>query len=118
MPAFSFLWGRIHSLTGPQVRPAMLQGQLRCPSRLKSPPQQFPETAPEQLDRGSPPRTSKKRPLIMSGLNRTSIKELSRINVGRWENGKDSAVLGVVGLLLLLGRALLGDGLLLGGLGA
>ncbi|MOA68464.1 hypothetical protein D3C78_1960940 [compost metagenome] len=54
----------------------------------------------------------------MSGLNRTSIKELSRINVKRWENGKDSAVLGVVGLLLLLGRALLGDGLLLGGLGA
>jgi proteasome assembly chaperone (PAC2) family protein len=54
----------------------------------------------------------------MSGLNRTSIKELSRINVRRWESGEDSAVLGVAGLLLLLGHALLGDGLLLGGLGA
>jgi hypothetical protein len=41
---FCALWGRTHSLTGPQVRPQSLRGQLRCPSRLKSPPQADSDT--------------------------------------------------------------------------
>ncbi|WP_280290971.1 hypothetical protein [Pseudomonas sp. BN417] len=53
----------------------------------------------------------------MSGLNKTSIGAVTHQRQEVENAGKDSAVLGVVSLLLLRG-ALLGGGLLLGGVGA